>query len=328
MNDWFVGNGSIALRQNNPTKKIADVTNLAGRVSNVIRSLDPQVLAVEEGPSDIREMELFVSTFLTNGNGENLFDVFGGIDGRSQKPYVLVRKGGDFKNSAIATDPLTSKLQDAWQTDVDGDYQLENYDFTRLPLVVEGNIGNQTSKTKIVVLHTKSKFVQNGEKLWNDPARRIEFVISSVKNRRRISAEAMRVRNYVDEILENDNNSSIIVAGDFNDGPGIDYFEKYLTHNATDILLGSTYYPSLQFKHAFLDKVSADKLYTVIFDDFVDGINNRLILLDHILVSPFLAPKITDSGIAHQKFDEQTDNSASGRQKFVSDHRPVYIDLN
>jgi hypothetical protein len=303
------------------------VADLCRRVAEVVKKLDPDVLTIEEGPSDIREMELFASTYLVDGNGNLLFDIFGGIDGRSQKIYTLVKKGGALINPEIPADALTLELEDPWGSDVDGDFRIEGYEFTRQPLVVEGNTGDGT-KLKIVTLHTKSKYVHDGKALWNNPDTKHEFVIAALKNRRRISSEAMRVRWYLNESVKQDSNSSIIVTGDFNDGPGIDFFEKnYLTHNVTDILLGSTYYPNLLFSHAFLESVPEHKRYTAIFDDYIDDIKGRRLLLDHILVSPALSSRIKDSGIAHQEYNAGIDATASGRQKYVSDHRPVSIDL-
>lgn len=95
----------------------------------------------------------------------------------------------------------------------------------------------------------------------------------------------------------------------------------------TDILLGSTYYPNRMFDHAFLSRVPEEERFTAIFDDFVDDISDRPILLDHILVSPALSSSIQNSGIAHQEYQAGTDANASGRQRHVSDHRPVYLDL-
>jgi exonuclease III len=328
MNDWFVGEGSVAFRQDNRRRGITDVADLCRRVASVINNLNPDVLTIEEGPSDIREMELFVETYLIDGQGNRLFDIFGGIDGGAQKIYTLVKKGGEFRNPIIPADDFTLALQDPWEADIDGDYQLENYEFTRQPLVVEGTKGDENSKLRIVTLHTKSKYVYNGESLWKNPDTRIEYVKAAMKNRRRISSEAMRVRKYLDDLVNQNNDSLSVVTGDFNDGPGIDYFEKrYLTHNVTDILLGSTYYPNLLFKHAFLERVPEHQRYTAIFDDFIDDIPGRHLLLDHILISPALWSRIEDSEIAHQEYNAGTDNNASGRQKYVSDHRPVYADL-
>jgi exonuclease III len=328
MNDWFVGGGSVAFCQDNPRRGITDVSDLCRRVASVIDNLNPDVLTIEEGPSDIREMELFAETYLIDEEGNRLFDIFGGIDGGAQKIYTLVKKGGEFRNPIIPADDLTLALQDPWEADIDGDYQLEGYEFTRQPLVIEGKIAEQNSQLRILTLHTKSKYVYNGESLWKNPDTRMQYVKAAMKNRRRISSEAMRVRKYLDDLVNQNNDSLSVVTGDFNDGPGIDYFEKcYLTHNVTDILLGSTYYPDILFKHAFLERIPEHQRYTAIFDDFIDNIKERHLLLDHILISPILSSRIEDSGIAHQEYNAGTDNNASGRQKYVSDHRPVYIDL-
>jgi endonuclease/exonuclease/phosphatase family metal-dependent hydrolase len=250
------------------------------------------------------------------------------MDGGAQKIYAFVKKGGEFTNPVLPTDYLTLDLQDPFEVDITGDYQLEGYEFTRLPLVIEGTIAGDNSQLRIVILHTKSKYVHRGRSLWNNLDTRMQFIAAAMKNRRRISAEAMRVRLYIDELLNLNLNSHLIVTGDFNDGPGIDYFERrYLTHNVTDILLGSTYYPNRIFNHAFLGRVPEEERFTAIFDDFVDDISDRPILLDHILVSPALSPSIQNSGIAHQEYQAGTDDNASGRQRHVSDHRPVFLDL-
>lgn len=328
MNDWFIGGGNVAFRADNLRKGITDVAALCTRVADVVKALDPDVLTVQEGPSDIREMALFADNYLTDDQGETLFEIFVGLDGGAQKLYALVKKRGELKNPILPTDDLTLALQDPFEVDISGDYQLEGYEFTRLPLVVEGNIGDDNSKLRIVSLHTKSKYVHRGRSLWNNLETRMQFVAAAMKNRKRISAEAMRIRQYLDEFLRTNQDALVAVTGDFNDGPGNDYFERhYLTHNVTDILLGSTYYPSRMFKHTFIEKVPDNERFTAIFDDFVDDIPNRPILLDHILVSPALSLKIQDSGIAHQTYEDGIDNNETGRQKHVSDHRPVFLDL-
>ncbi|MDH3341443.1 MAG: hypothetical protein OEL84_09210 [Nitrosopumilus sp.] len=323
MNNWFVNGNKIGFKDT--YSGITSVDALAKRVSNVILSSNPDVITIEEGPSSIKEMELFVQTYLSENNN-TLFDVHGGIDGGAQKIYALVKKSGVFKEADLASDDASKELENVWEVDVDGDLNLDSYDFTRLPLILDGKYNNQ--EYRIVILHTKSKYVHEGKSRWNDPVKRPGFVKDAVKNRRRISAESMRLRIYLDELLEQDPGKKIIVTGDFNDGPGIDYFERYyVTHNTTDILLGSTYYPSLQLKHTFLDKVPADKLYTAVFNDFVDNINNRPLLLDHILVSPALKDSISKSGILHDEFESEIDTNSQGRQRDPSDHRPVFLEI-
>ena len=332
MNDWFVGGRQVAFREKleRGGKIIIDnVADLCRRVANVIKELDPDVLTVQEGPSDRREMELFVKKYLKDQDNNPMFKVFGGYDGRSQKIYALVKTKGQFIDPIIVTDELTLDLKEPWLSDVDGDISLEDYEFTRTPVVIKGTWEPQGSKLKILVLHTKSKYVHRQQQLWENEGTRMQFVAEALKNRRRISSEAMRVRQYLNDLITADTNMQIVVTGDFNDGPGFDYFEKYyLTHNVTDILLGSTYYPDLLFNHGFLNRIPKDKRYTAIFDDFIDEIPNRKILLDHIIVSPALLSKIQDSGIAHEAFENAIDESASGRQKHPSDHRPIFVVFN
>jgi predicted extracellular nuclease len=293
----------------------------------VITSLHPDIVTIQEGPSDVREMLLFTESYLTDSTGQPLFDVFGGLDGGAQKIYALVRRNGEFEHVEIPDDSATATLAEPWEADVDGDLQVEGYEFTRLPLVVTGRSARDGTALHVVSLHTKSKYVHKGQNLWNNPETRQRYIVAALKNRRRISSEAMRLRQYLDELLSQSCDTQIVVTGDFNDGPGVDFFERrYLTHNITDILLGSTFRPELLFKHAFLTNVPGDKRFTAIFDDFVDDIPNRKLVLDHIIVSPSLAAR-SQGGIAHDQYNTAIDESASSRQKYPSDHRPVFVDI-
>ena len=328
MNNWFVGGSAVDFRDTHGRTGITDVDDLCRRVADVIKKLEPDVVTIQEGPSDVREMLLFTNGFLINNANQPLFDVFGGLGGGAQKIYVLVRRGGALEDARIPDDEATVSLAEPWESDVDGDLQLEGYEFTRIPLVVAGVVAQNGMPLRVVSLHTKSKYVHEGEALWNNPETRYQFIVAAMKNRRRISAEAMRVRRYLDELLGEDADTPIVVTGDFNDGPGIDFFEqRYLTHNVTDILLGSTYRPGLLFKHDFLTSVPSNERYTAIFDDFVDGIKDRKLVLDHIILSPRLAAH-AQGGIAHAQYNAAIDHHATRRQKYPSDHRPVFVDLN
>ena len=328
MNNWFVGGNAVAFRDQHESTGITDVADLCRRVAGVINDIDPDVVTVQEGPSDIREMLLFTDQYLVDNAGQPLYEVFGGIDGRSQKIYILVKRDGELKDPVVPEDEATAQLDEPWEADINGDLIIAGYEFTRLPVVVEGTIADDGSRVRIISVHTKSKYVHRGQSLWNNPDTRQQFVVAAMENRRRISSEAMRVRRYLDALLKVDQDAQIIVTGDFNDGPGIDYFEKrYLTHNVTDIMLGSSFRPDLLFKHTFLTAVPSERRYTAIFDDFVDDIDNRKLVLDHIVVSPSLAMR-TEGNIAHDQYDAAIDNNATGRQKYPSDHRPVYADVS
>lgn len=192
--------------------------------------------------------------------------------GAHQKLYALRKRGGRAATMDYATDQATQDLMDGWLADVNGDLLLETYDFTRLPLVIDVD-PEAGQPIRVIVLHTKSKYVHRGQQLFENPDTRQEFIAEAMLARRRISAEAFRLRTYLDTLLQDELDSRIIVTGDFNDGPGRDFFERsYLTHNVTDILLGSTFYPELIFRHALIGRVDTPALFTARFDDFVDDV--------------------------------------------------------
>ena len=288
MNNWFSGNHNPQWGSSSLTA--ADAQVVAGKAANVIRNIDPDVICIQEGPSAIQEMQLFIDHHLSGTAG---YSALIGKAGGSQKLYVLTKAGGAVEKIDHATDTLTQELEYAWSADVDGDLLLQPYDFTRVPMAVDVK-PHTGSPIRIVILHTKSKYVHNGQSLWNNPARRHEFIAAAMKARRRISAEGFRLRTYLDNMIKNDPSERIVVTGDWNDGPGPDFFERqYLTHNVADIVLGSTFYPELIFRHPILEHVPAPALFTARFDDFVDNIQDRPLLLDHFAVSPALHPDVT-----------------------------------
>jgi hypothetical protein len=72
----------------------------------------------------------------------------------------------------------------------------------------------------VIVMHTKSNFINQGQQLWDDPTTRQQYVFSALKHRRRISTEGMRVRAFLAATLANNPQANVIVLGDLNDGPG------------------------------------------------------------------------------------------------------------
>lgn len=325
MNKWFSGNDNPVWGSNSLSASRAQTC--AAKTAAVITDVAPDLLCVQEGPSAIAEMDLFLADFLSDANGP-FFEMIIGSDGGAQKLYVLRRREGAFIAMDRAIDPLTQDLASPWDADVNGDMLLEGYDFTRLPLVVDVDpVGS--APIRMVVLHTKSKFVRFGESKWNDPSRRQEFVVQALEARRRISAEGFRLRRYLDDLIETDPTARIIVTGDWNDGPGRDLFERsYLTHNVADIVLGSTFTPDLIFHHPLLAHVPAPALFTARFDDFVDGIDDRPLLLDHFAISPSLTPWVETAEIGHQAYEAQLTGSGLAREDRPSDHRPIIVELS
>jgi endonuclease/exonuclease/phosphatase family metal-dependent hydrolase len=332
MNNWFTSDALPAdfvptFDLDTDLGNDTDVT--ATRLANLIRAVDPDILGLEEAPSRREELALFVDRYLSDG-GIRRYELLMGDTGGAQK-LALLYKPTVVEAGLVPATELTNLIQ-PWDADVDGDGVIDSYEFTRTPLVTTADVDGRT--LRVIVAHTKSNFINHGEKMWNDPSFHQAFIMAALKNRRRISTEAMRIRTYLDEELVRDPNVRIIVMGDLNDGPGRDYFEeKYLAHNVTDILVGSPFDPELIFTHAQHD-VRKDDRYTAVFDDFIPvPTPDRKLLLDHVLLSPSLGRsrglrKVAGSGaIHHKEYDKLVVNKGQRREDRPTDHRPVSVQL-
>jgi endonuclease/exonuclease/phosphatase family metal-dependent hydrolase len=331
MNDWFTpGSGPAAFRPTfSKDGHVNDTDRTATRASALIRAIDPDLVALQEAPSRPEEMALFIQRYLVDG-GTPRYQFLLGDSGGAQK-LALLCKPGSVGNIGLAPHSSITGLIDPWLSDVNGDAVLDLYEFTRVPLVVDVKLGSQA--LQLIVMHTKSNFINNGKSMWENEATRQAFVVAALQNRRRISSEAMRVRTYLNAVWKTDPTMKTLVLGDLNDGPGTDYFEQYyLTHNVTDILVGSAFEPESIFFHA-QHEVAADRRYTAVFDDFVTGENNKRLLLDHILLSPGLSQKqglrrVRNSGaVHHAEYEAQLQNGGKFREDRPSDHRPVSVRL-
>ncbi|MBL3607628.1 endonuclease/exonuclease/phosphatase family protein [Rhodovulum sulfidophilum] len=324
MNRWFSGNARPRWGSGELTPDEARIC--ARKAAAVIDALAPDLLCLQEGPSAEAEMALFIEEFLSDADGPR-YEALIGSDGGAQKLYVLRRRDGLVRAVERATDAATRALAEPWAADVNGDMLLEGYEFTRLPLVVDIDpVGG--APVRVVVLHTKSKYVHRGAALWHDPARRQEFVVAALLARRRISAEGFRLRAYLDALIAEDPEARIVVTGDWNDGPGTDFFERsYLTHNVADIVLGSTFLPGLIFHHPLLAHVPAAALFTARFDDFVDEVTDRPLLLDHFAISPGLTPWVQAAGIGHDAYEAGLTGAGAARVDRPSDHRPIWVEI-
>lgn len=331
MNDWFVEDAQPAkfrtTFERDGQKNNTDKT--AKRVKAVIETVDPDILGIEEAPSRASELDLFIQKYLSTG-GTPRYQYFLGESGMAQKVAVLY-KPGSVTSATLAPHSEIANLIDPWTADVNGDMWLEEYHFTRNPLVVNFKVGSHD--LQVVALHTKSNFVNGGAQKWSNPQTRQEYVALALTARRRNATEGMRVREYLNSLLRANSSRRVIVLGDLNDGPGMDYFERnYLAHNVTDILVGSAFEKEWIFGHAQHDVAAADR-YTAVFDDFVENVKGKKLLLDHILLSPGLLKstglrQVPGSGkIHHAEYKAQVVSGGVKRENRPSDHRPVSVEL-
>ena len=324
MNNWFVpiSEGPPAWRAADPALTADGAPSAAARAAQVINALTPDAVAIQESPSREGEMRLFVDAMLTGA-----WDIIGPSGIGAQKLYLLVRRGARIEMARrIWPDQGPLDLSVSWPVDATGDLIIEGYQFTREPLVVELTVAGR--RMILVNLHSKSKYIHGGRRLWDNEGTRPQFIAQAVRNRRRISAELMRVRQWLDAALDADPEARIAVLGDMNDGPGVDFFEAhYLINNVVAIVAGNPFNPRRMLRHAFIDRELKEQNFTARFDDFIDDIRDRPLLLDHILLSPSLYwGGLRNARIEHATFEAAV-GPGSGRDDRPSDHRPQSVTL-
>ena len=328
MNSWWEGGAQrpAVMRQSfagsSFSPAIADVPALAGRVAAVVRAVDPDVLAIQEGPG-IPEMEQFLGD-LVGGPWEILRG-----QGGAQALLVAVRTDRGITEFALgATNVGEVALDGPFTADTNADLELEEVDFARVPQVVTFVAAGE--RFTLINNHLKSKFVNGGRRLFEAGGEdRLSYFAQSLVARRRISGEAYRLRAFMDQMLDADPDANIILCGDLNDGPGSDFFEKnFLTHSVVDRVFGSIFHRERQLTHVLLGGGSRD--YTAKFFDFIAG-EERELVIDHIGLSRHVAERFDWAGrVAVAEFEAQIvadDGSLRSRDLEPSDHRPLVVDL-
>ncbi len=315
MNDWFAGDdaeGGIRFKETFKEKDSGVIVRteiVATRVSQTIKKINPDILSIQEGPSRKEEMDLFINTYL---DGQYSCDI--GSDGRAQKIFFLYKKDKFDQVSKIETD------YNPWGFDINSDFIIDDVKFTRSPLEMNFSIENKS--LRLFGVHLKSPYINDGESLWNDLETRNEYIKESLINRRRLLTEAIAVRERMDSVLHEQPN--VAIMGDLNDGPGKEYFEKLLLGlDITEKLLGDVYSP----KNIFSLPYSLESDFTAIFDDFVENVEDKKLLLDRILISPKLLESLIGSKVEYEAYNENTED-ANKREGRPSDHRPVSVTID
>lgn len=328
MNSWWEGGSADppVMRQtfagNSFSPAITDVPALASRVGNVISAVDPDIVTIQEG-AGMPELKHFFADFV-NGDDWHILRGSGG----AQALAVAARLDRDVKTIQPGTE-IAGKinLDEKFPADIDANLEIDEVDFARKPQVI--NFEALDQKFLLLNNHLKSKFVSDGEAMFNAGGeQQKEFFSQALKARRRISGEAFRIREYLNEVFETNANANIIITGDLNDGAGTDFFEKnFLTHSVVDRIFGSIFKPDFQLTHVLFHGGSSD--FTAQFFDFIEQKTKDLVL-DHIGFSPAVNKNWNWQGrVAVAEYEAQIvdDPGLRERDRKPSDHRPVVVEM-
>jgi hypothetical protein len=206
--------------------------------------------------------------------------------------------------------------------DLDADMVSETIRFSKPPLELALTTAKGTA-LRLIGVHAKSK------NPYGAVGREAQMRLS-IENRRKQLAQCLWLRQRVDGHLAR--GESLVVLGDFNDGPGLDEFEKLFGHSGVEIVLGTMPDPALQLTdpHAAMALQSRVGLQPTTARFYLAPQKRYFeALLDYIMVSPDLVAKAPQWRIWHPFNDPailaMPDLSEALLQ--ASDHFPVTIDL-
>jgi hypothetical protein len=214
------------------------------------------------------------------------------------------------------------RFDTTFRYDLDADNVSETIRFSKPPLELAVTTAKGT-RLRLIGVHAKSK------NPYGAVGREAQIRLS-IENRRKQLAQCLWIRQRVDGHLAT--GDRLIVTGDFNDGPGIDEFEKLFGHSGVEIVLGTTPDPALRLTDPHADMALQSKVgLSPTTARFFLAPQKRFFeaLLDFIMVSPDLAARSPEWRIWHPFNDPRIIEIPDLREALLqaSDHFPVTLDL-
>lgn len=218
----------------------------------------------------------------------------------------------------------TPRFDGTFHLDVDIDAKPEKISFSKPPLelAVLPKVGDPF---RLIGVHAKSK-APHGAK------NRQQEVRISIANRRKQLAQCIWLRQRVDDHLAA--NEDLIVLGDFNDGPGLDEYEKLFGQSGVEIVIGVSKSEAETLREPHAEAAMSARAGTVpTTSRFYNHRDKTYLnaLLDYIMVSANLSQATSPVWKIWHPFNDPD----CFREKYLcdalltaSDHFPVTIDLN
>lgn len=298
-------------------------------LATVVAAIDPDILGIVEGPDTTvsgsktasAQMEQWASFY---GLDSSYRATHGFPSGGRQELCVL------YKSSLVdiahkpTMDQNKHPFNQPFTADTNEALVKELYEHYRPPLELSVKaVEDGRELTRIIIAHSKSKGIFD----------RVDFARYeqlSERNRKKLYAECMSIRERCDQWLDSNPARAVMVMGDINDGFGKDYYEQRFSRSAVEMLLGDVWYPEKILRSVLIDKPKLGKYgWTPATSRFTDTITNDTlnVLIDHILVSHHV--RIEHSTVWNPYMDhkpEDKDQVIKGLKnvlKNASDHYPV-----
>lgn len=211
------------------------------------------------------------------------------------------------------------RFDGTFRHDLNADGLPEPVRFSKPPLELAVNVGSHA--LRLIGVHVKSKAPHGAHHA-------AEATRISIENRRKQLAECLWLRSRITETLVA--GQDLIVLGDFNDGPGLDEYEKLFGHSGVEVVMGVACDPEQRLHDPHAQMALESRLQPTTAR-FYNAEEERYFeaLLDFIMVSPSLLPCHPHWRIWHPLNDPKCWAVPELRDALLaaSDHFPVTIDL-
>ncbi len=287
----------------------------------VFTALDADALMIIEAPDSHRRRDgvTALETFARVMKLRARKAVMGFVNETQQEIALLY----DPDRLTARHDPVgTPRFDETYRIDLDVDAAPEKVRWSKPPLEVALHTPSGT-ELRMIGVHAKSKAPHG--------ARRPEQVMRiAIENRRKQLAQCIWLRERVDDHL--DAGEPLIVLGDFNDGPGLDEYERLFGRSGVEIVIGDEDDTRLYDPHAetIIRRPVGGVMPSSARFWMTDRNRWMQALLDYVMVSPDLRDMAENWRIWHPFDDPAIEKVPELKAALLtaSDHFPVTVELD
>lgn len=316
---------------NEPKTESKDEAKKLQSVATVLENVDADLIGVVEGPqtvkadnsnqSTVKALQKFAAEYDLRQNQASM-----GYPAQGERELAVMYDESVIKSvehiARSGADSSVPPFNGEFVYDTDNDGIDEVYDFYRPPFEAEVTLAETNETFRLILAHVKSKVVYG-------VMDRIRHEQESMGNRRQIFAQCTWIRRRVEKLMED---HPVVVMGDFNDGPGFDYYERQFGKSGIEIVVGDLFNPDGVLSSAYGRPTWEDYAdvwnsnsagwipYTASFRDEIEG-GYMKTPVDYVLATDDLEP--TNGQIWNPL--RQPDLQATLYD--ASDHFPVSVDL-
>ncbi|PWJ22502.1 endonuclease/exonuclease/phosphatase family protein [Jannaschia seohaensis] len=198
-------------------------------IAGVLRAIDADAIVIQEAPdTSMRRAGGAALEIFAEQAGLRMSRSLLGFPNDTQQEIALLYDPDRVTPShAPGQSPEAPRFDRIFQLDVDLDLRADRLAWSKPPLEIDLEVEGEV--LHLIGVHAKSKAARGAKDA--DDAMRI-----AIQNRRKQLAQCIWLRRRVDQRLAE--GRRLIVAGDFNDGPGLDRFEALFGRSGLEIVLG------------------------------------------------------------------------------------------